>query len=450
VILKVKTYIETHKLLSHNEPVIVGFSGGSDSVSLLHLLHKTGYTCIAAHCNFHLRGDESERDEEFCRVFSETLKVKFIKTDFDTTDYASINHISVEMAARELRYEWFEKIRRENNAQAIAVAHHKDDSVETFLLNLVRGTGIRGLSGIKSKNGNVVRPLLCVNRNEIIKFIDDEHLDYVEDSTNSSDKYKRNFIRNRVIPLLEELNPSVKEAIHRTSEHIAETEAIFSYFLESAKKELIEIDDASGLRIDINKLMNQPASKTLLFELLQPYGFTRIVTDEIYQSFGNQSGKIFLTPDSTCKLLKDRNKLIIYKTDNKLPEEYKLYETGVCDENIPIKLSVRKVIIDGSFEISKDKTTAVFDYDKLHFPLTIRQWRHGDRFVPFGMKGSKKLSDYFTDNKTSIHEKEKTMVICSDNAIIWIVGQRTDNRFRIENNTKTAFFINFLDKNCDN
>jgi tRNA(Ile)-lysidine synthase len=321
VILKVKTYIETHKLLSHNEPVIVGLSGGSDSVSLLYLLHKIGYTCIAAHCNFHLRGEESERDETFCRVFSENLKVKFVKTDFNTTDYASKNHISVEMAARELRYEWFEKIRKEYNAQAIAIAHHKDDSVETFLLNLVRGTGIRGLSGIKRKNGYIVRPLLCVNSNEISKFIDNEHLDYVEDSTNSSDQYKRNFIRNRVIPLLEELNPSVKEALNRTSEHIAEAGIIYSYFMESAKKELIEIDNESELRIDINKLMNQPASKTFLYELLQPYGFTRIVTDEIYQSFNNQSGKIFFTPDSTCKLLKDRDKLIIYKSNNNLSEE---------------------------------------------------------------------------------------------------------------------------------
>ena len=231
----VRAYIEKYRLLTENRPVLVGVSGGADSIALLTILVESGYSCIAAHCNFHLRGDESLRDEQFVREYARKLDVPFLMTDFDTRKYAADRHLSIEMAARELRYGWFEEQRAATGAQAVAVAHHRDDSVETLLMNLVRGTGIRGMSGIRPRNGFVVRPLLAVSREDILEWLAGRGLTYVTDSTNLSDAYTRNFIRLRVLPLLEEINPSVKDAIARTSEHLSAAEAVYLHVVEEAR-----------------------------------------------------------------------------------------------------------------------------------------------------------------------------------------------------------------------
>jgi tRNA(Ile)-lysidine synthase len=443
LISKVKTYIETNGLLTHEKPVITGFSGGSDSVVLLYILNYLGYNCIAAHCNFHLRGKESDRDESFCEKFTEELNVKFLKSSFDTVSCAKKRHISIEMAARDLRYEWFELLRKEQDAQSIAIAHHRDDHVETVLLNLIRGTGIRGLCGIRPKNGFIVRPLLCITRPEINDFIKEKGLPFVEDSSNNSIEIRRNFVRHRLIPMMKELNPSVGEAIVRTSEHISDVETVYANAVEAIKKELITQSTASEIHINIEKLQRQPAAKTILYETVRPYGFSREVAKEIYSALDSISGKQFFASDSTYKLLKDREELIIYD-DERTDGEYKLTENEKDWENLPIKLSMEKTVIDAAYKVDKSPMTGAFDYDKLHFPLTLRKWRHGDRFVPFGMRGSKKLSNYFTDNKINIHDKEKIWVICSGNDIIWVIGHRTDNRFRINKTTKNAFVINFF------
>lgn len=437
----IHTYIEKHQLLDDNRPVLVGFSGGADSVALLSLLVQLDYPCIALHCNFHLRGDESLRDERFAEQTAHKLDVPFYKTDFDTTAYAAIHHFSIEMAARELRYNWFEEMRSRLGAQAIAVAHHRDDSVETVLMNLIRGTGVRGLGGIRPKNGYVVRPLLAVSRSEILAWLEKQQLPYVTDSTNLSDVYTRNFIRLRVLPLLEELNPSVKTAISRTADHLAETEAIYLYMVEKARRELMAGDD---LRIPIDCLMEYPSPATILYELLKPYGFSRQVADDAFRSLTGESGKQFYSTD--YRLLKDRTYLQLLPILREEIQEYIITDNFISDNNWqgPIELSFRKTVITIDFNIRKDKHIAYFDYDKLSFPLTLRRWKEGDWFVPFGMKGRKKLSDYFSDHKLSRIDKEQVWILCSGKNVLWIVGERSDNRFCIDKTTKSVLIVNFF------
>lgn len=436
---RVHAYIEKFQLLTDRQPVLVGLSGGADSIALLTILVKLGYSCIAVHCNFHLRGEESMRDEQFAENFACSLNVPFLKTDFDTERYASGRHLSIEMAARELRYSWFEEMRSQVNAQAIAVAHHRDDSVETLLLNLIRGTGIRGMSGIRPKNGYVIRPLLAVNRAEILAWLEEQHLSYMTDSTNLSDIYTRNFIRLRVLPLLEEINPSVKAAITRTSDHLAATEAVYLYVVEEARRELVKSD-----RISISGLMAYPSPDAILYELLRSYNFTRQVTESIFQSLTKESGKMFYS--STHRLVKDRDYLLLAPVCTDEYREYS-FSMGDTNENLwrgPVELSFRKTVITKDFLIQKDKNIGYFDYDKLEFPLTLRTWKEGDWFIPYGMKGRKKLSDYFSDRKFSRFEKERMWLLCSGDDIIWIIGERIDNRYCLDKVTKSVLVVNFF------
>jgi len=434
---KVRSFIEKHQLVDGRTPLLVGLSGGADSVALLLILGELGYSCIAAHCNFHLRGEESKRDEDFSRKLACRLGIPFYSVNFDTYVYAEQKRLSIEMAARELRYEWFEKIRIECKAGAIAVAHHRDDSVETLLLNLVRGTGIRGMSGIAPRNGKVIRPLLAVTREEILQWLHGKQEEYVTDSTNLSDAYSRNFIRLQVVPLLEKLNPSVKESVFRTSEHLRDVEFIYLAEIEKAKTELVE----EGSRITINKLLSYPSPATILYELLKPYNFTRQVASEIFHALQGVPGKIFFS--FTHRLVKDRELLIWEPIVASDIQEYPVYPDHQS-AGLPVKLSVEQIVIKKDFVVVKDKNTACFDADKLIFPLTLRKWKKGDWFIPFGMTGRKKLSDYFSDRKLSRFEKEQVWVLCSGKEIIWILGERTDNRYKITKATKRAFIMKFF------
>lgn len=436
----VRAYIEKQQMLTGNEPVLVGFSGGADSVALLSLLVQLDYPCMALHCNFHLRGEESDRDERFAEETAHSFGVPFYKIDFDTVSYAADHHLSIEMAARELRYNWFEEMRRQLGAQAIAVAHHRDDSVETVLLNLIRGTGIRGMGGIRPKNGYVIRPLLPVSRSEILAWLEEQHLSFVTDSTNLSDAYTRNFIRLRVVPLLEELNPSVRTAIARTAEHLAQTEAVYLHVVEEARGQLME----EGGRISIDRLMEYPSPATILYELLTPYGFTRQVAEDVFGSLTKESGKMFYS--SGYRLLKDREYLFLSAIRKEESKEYHFTDEDVSGniQHGPIELSFQKIVINNDFSIHKDKQIAYFDYDKLTFPLTLRRWKEGDWFIPFGMKGRKKVSDYFSDHKFSRMDKEQAWLLCSGKNILWIVGERSDDRFCIDKMTKSVLVVNFF------
>lgn len=435
---RVQKFIQSEKLLPHNAKVIVGLSGGMDSMVLLDLLVLLEYRCIAAHCNFHLRGAESDRDADFVRKWCKNTDIPFTSIDFDTTGYAEDRKISIEMAARELRYEWFEILRKQYEADAIAVAHHRDDSVETVLLNLIRGTGIKGLSGISPRNGYVVRPLLTVSRSEIEDYIIERELPYVTDSTNDQDIYLRNYLRLNVIPKLEVVNPSVKESIIRTSKNISEAEKIYS---ESIREyiDVVFIND----KINIPMLKKTASPQSVLFELLSPLGFTSSTIEDIFQSMDSTPGKVFLS--DRYRVIKDRSDFILEKiTSDIISDEHYPIEEESKEITFPVRFNLRKE--KTPVKIEKKKNILYADADKLKFPLIMRRWKVGDWFIPFGMNGKKKLSDYFTDRKFSLKDKKEAWVILSGENIVWIVNERSDNRYKITDESKNIFIIEYVDK----
>ncbi len=433
---KVEKIIGEKQLLSPNAKVIVGLSGGMDSMALLDVLTLLGYRCVAAHCNFHLRGEESNRDADFVKKWCKETDVEFISIDFDTQGFAADKKISIEMAARELRYRWFEIMRVQYEAEAIAVAHHKDDSVETVLLNLIRGTGIGGLSGIAPRNGWVVRPLLCVSRLEIENYTRERDIPHVLDSTNNEDIYIRNSLRLNIIPKLEELNPSVKEAIFRTSNHVSEAEKVYRSAVEKAISKVF-----SENRINIEKLKQTASPQSVLFEILSPVGFNPSVIEDIYNSLDATPGKVFHAQKH--RLIKDRDYLLLdVSTMNET--QNKTHQINKVPHQISSPIDMNISIQSDDILIRKDLNKLYADADKLLFPLTLRKWQAGDWFIPFGMKGRKKLSDYFTDRKFSLKDKENVWILASGEDIVWIVGERSDNRFRVTGKTKNVFFAEFF------
>lgn len=410
-------YIDKEDLFSSDSNILVALSGGADSVALLCILHAAGYHCEAAHCNFHLRGEESNRDEQFVRQLCKKYEIRLHTVDFDTTRYATENHISIEMAARELRYNWFEEVRNEYQADVIAVAHHQDDSVETILLNLIRGTGITGLLGIRPRNGAIVRPLLCINREEILHYLQSIGQDYVTDSTNLEDEYTRNKIRLNVLPLMQTINPSVKNSLIETSNYLNDVSAIYNRYIEEAKT---RITTSEG--IQIRELLKEPAPEALLFEILHPLGFNSAQIKDIANSLHGQPGKQFSSKE--WRVIKDRELLLLEKIQSENKEE------------LPFQIIKEEKEYTPDFLIPREKGIACFDADKLNGEISYRKWQTGDTFVPFGMKGKKKISDYLTDRKFSISQKERQWVLCCGERIAWLIGERTDNRFRIDETTQ--------------
>ena len=432
---KVERFIQRHGLLTGKRLVLVGLSGGADSVALLGVLVRLGYPCRALHCNFHLRGDESDRDEVFARQFADSLGVPFLKVDFDTRGYAAIHQESIEMAARSLRYRWFEEQRQAFNAEAIAVAHHRDDSVETLLMNLLRGSGIRGLGGIRPRNGQVVRPLLAVSRAEIEEWLQTQGWDYVTDSSNLSDAYTRNFIRLRVLPLLEQLNPAARETIARSAAHLSAAEQLYAYTVEEARKAVFVSADS----LSIEALMRYPSPETLLYEWLRPLGFSRIVVGELFESLTGLSGKQFYS--ATHQVLKDRDRLYIAPLQE--PSAWQPIEIPVATGELtqPLHLSFQLMERTSDFQLERASDAAYFDAEKLPGRLTLRLPQKGDWFVPFGMRGRKKLSDFFADQKMNRWEKLRQPLLCAGESIVWVVGRRTDGRFRVGEETKMIFSV---------
>lgn len=413
-------FIEKEHLFARKDKILVALSGGADSVALLRVLLQLGYACEAAHCNFHLRGEESMRDEAFVRTLCEQCSVPLHTVDFDTTDYAAAHHLSIEMAARKLRYDWFEEIRLKTEAAVVAVAHHRDDSVETLLLNLIRGTGINGLKGIRPKNGYIVRPLLSVSRDEITDYLNALGQAYVTDSTNLQDEYTRNKIRLNLLPLMETINPSAKESIFDTANRLSEVANIYNKVMEEGRERVVHPQG-----ISIEALLREPSPSSLLFELLYPLGFNSGQVEDVYSSLHGQPGRCFYS-NEWC-VVKDRDYLLLQKNDESLNDEP--------------ELQMERLVYTKDFVIPKAKEVACLDADKVTAPLTLRKWQKGDRFVPFGMKGKKNVSDYLTDRKYSVLDKEKMYVLCSGEDIVWLVGERTDNRFRVDAGTKNILLI---------
>ncbi|NLZ95669.1 MAG: tRNA lysidine(34) synthetase TilS, partial [Bacteroidales bacterium] len=393
-----------------------------------------GYNCIAGHCNFHLRGEDSDRDAAFVSKWCSDNNIPFFSIDFDTNEYAASNKISIEMAARELRYDWFEKLRVEQSADVVAVGHHQDDSVETILINLIRGTGIKGLTGIPLVNKHIVRPLLTVTRRQIMEYLSDNKVPYVIDHTNEEELYTRNILRLNVLPTLEKINPSVKNSIVATANNLKEAEKIYDGYISSAIETVYD-----GKKIDIKKLKQTYSPQSVLFEILSPMGFTSSVIEDISNNLDSIPGKIYFA--DKIRLLKDRDYLVLSDESEECSDrEYLIYADAV-DKNFPFDLTITTEEYTSQFEIQKNKAILHCDIDKLTFPLTLRRWRKGDWFVPFGMKGKKKLSDFFSDSKFSLFEKEEAWILLSGNSVIWILNHRADNRFRITEATKTVYTI---------
>lgn len=430
-------YIDHHKLFTKQSKVIVGFSGGPDSMALIHILMQLGYNCIAAHCNFHLRGQDSDSDAAFVDLWCKQNNIPLFTIDFDTIEYAATKKISIEMAARNLRYNWFEELRIEQSADVIGIAHHKDDSVETILINLIRGTGIKGLTGIPIKNQHIVRPLLAISRREIMDYLSLNQVPYVTDHTNEEELYTRNILRLNVLPTFEKINPSVKNSIITTANNLKEVEKIYDAYIKEAIERVLKDN-----LIDIANLLQTHSPQSVLFEILSPLGFTPSVVEDVSNNLDSIPGKVYLADN--YRLLKDRDYLMISNTKLDNPGEkdkaYLIYSDTTHMER-PFELTIKSETHGPQFEIERNNTLLQCDFDKLSFPLTLRRWKKGDWFVPFGMKGKKKISDFFTDNKFTLFEKEETWILLSADDIVWIVNHRSDNRFRVTDATKSIYTI---------
>jgi len=436
----VKKYIESLHLLPERARVVVALSGGADSVALIDILNRLDYFCIGAHVNFHLRGEESDRDAAFSHQLCMDLGIPFYKTDLYAAEYAEREGVSIEMAARELRYRWFEQIRKEQKAYAVAVAHHKDDSVETVLLNLIRGTGIRGLTGIKPKNGNIVRPLLCCDREDVLEYIEKRNLKFVTDRTNLLNEYRRNKIRLEVLPLLESIQPSVRESIARTIDHLGETEILYEQAISDAKTRICPDLNKSGntdtFSISISALEKERSPKSVLYEILSDYGFGRLDVESIYKNRSGLPGRVFYS--HTHRIVFDRDRILVSEIPSNDSREYQIEESQL-QLNEPVKIKCEHIANDINTVISASKSVANLNAEKLLFPLTIRHPKKGDSFIPFGMHGRKLISDFCTDLKMSAIEKEELWLLCSGKDIVWVIGERIDNRFRVDETTKRIF-----------
>ena len=392
-------------------------------------MHENGFNFVFAHCNFNLRGEESDQDELFVKNLSKKLEIKFFKKSFNTEKYMKENKISVQMAARELRYSWFEELRLEIQAQYILVAHHRDDDLETFFINLTRGTGIKGLLGIKPVVGKVVRPLLIYSRTQIEDYLSNLNQEFRTDSTNSSEKYLRNNIRHNLIPLIKEMNPSFENTLKNEMIFLNDVYTVFRETIENIKDDVV-IANEDVFEIDKSKLLSIQNNKIFLREIITPFGFSQC--DKILESCRSISGKLFFS--HTHKLLVDRKKIII----TEIKKEKNLFiELEEFDNlNYPISLRFRN---SNQKQFMTHKNMAFLDKEKLIFPLTLRKWKQGDFFYPLGMNSKKKLSDFFIDNKFTQFDKEECYLLCSGEDIVWIIGHRIDDRFKISDHTKKVY-----------
>lgn len=438
IVNKVIAFVEEHKLFDKNQTIIIGVSGGADSIALLSILNNEGYKCVAAHCNFHLRGEESDRDMLFVTDYCNQNNIELVTTHFKTEEYAKEKHISIEMAARDLRYTWFHNLLAEYNTNVLAIAHHSDDVIETFFINLLRGTGLHGLTGIKPKNGEIVRPLLCLSRSEILDYLSETHQSFVTDSSNNTNDYLRNKIRNVVIPEFVKASPTAKKTILKTIKNLRASEIYQDSEIEKIR-ENVEIKKTEVTKYDLSSIVTSSNCKLLLFELLRPYNASEVIIQSILESGLQSSGLVFYT--NGYKLIKSRQFLEVIPNESApFNESYYIEEINKV-AHLPIPMQFEVIGIE-KLEIVKDKTHCYLDMSKLEFPLRIRHWAEGDFFVPFGKNNRKKLSDFFINEKMSLQEKEQCLLLTNaNNDIIWVIGRRADNRFKVTEKTETVLQI---------
>jgi tRNA(Ile)-lysidine synthase len=438
-----KSFIVKENLFQPEEKILLTVSGGMDSVVMANLFQKSKLKFGIAHCNFQLRGEESDGDELFVIQFAGKFKVPCYLKRFLTTEYTEKNGVSTQMAARALRYAWFEEIRQKEKYDYIATAHHLDDQTETFFINMMRSSGIAGFHGILPKQGKVIRPMLFTTRKEIEEYTLKHKLPYREDSSNEETKYLRNKIRHQILPSLHTISPDFSRVLNENITRIREAEKIFRESVETARERIV-IKEKDNLLISINDLKKLVPLTTYLFEFLSPLGFNFTVISNIAQALDDKPGGQFFSP--THRVIKDRDYLIITvkDPDQQRRKDHDFFITTPYDNlMVPLRLSLKVLQNNDSFSIDNSPLIAQLDLDKITFPLKLRKWQSGDQFYPFGQNNKKKLSDFFTDLKFSLDEKENCWLLCSDEKIIWIVGYRIDNRYRITPKTKEVLLINW-------
>jgi tRNA(Ile)-lysidine synthase len=436
---KVERFIAAHQLFSNNIPVLCAVSGGIDSVVMAEIMNRLGYSIGLAHCNFQLRGKDAGKDEAFVKKLAQRMNVPFFSTQFNTTAYANQYKISIQMAARELRYDWLEKTRKENNFHCIVTAHHLNDSIETILLNLVKGTGIAGIKGIPLQHDKIKRPLLCLTKKEIEHFAKKEKLSFRTDLSNAENKYERNRIRNKVLPELHSLNPSLEVTFQKNIGHFNDAHELTQYALQQLKKKLIEKRNGNII-IPIKKILTLPGWKTVLNVILSEYHFGNVQSTEALKLIHASSGRQI--ENEFFRLLKDRDFFII-APQAATAEDHPVYlienaSRKIKTPHFTVKLEVKK------FKGVQHKSTGWFmqlDTDKIKFPLMLRKWKAGDYFYPLGMNKKKKISDFLIDEKVSALEKEKTYVLLSEEKIVAVLKNRIDERFKTTATTRKSLEI---------
>ena len=431
---RIEDFISRNHLLEKDGKYLVALSGGADSVTLLWVLHELGYQIEACHCNFQLRGAESDRDEQFCVQLCEQLAIPLHRIHFDTRLYAEVHKESIELAARNLRYRYFAQLKEDVEADGICVAHHQDDTVETVLINLIRGAGIQGLTGISAKNGDILRPLLCVDRKEILAYLEEKGQDYVTDSTNLVDDVVRNKIRLNIIPMLKEINPAASKNIAQAAHHLEEANKMLSSIAICGEK-----SEDGTIRVAVQEIESAASAEYALYSSLSPYGFRGKAITEILASL-HSTGKTWTS--ETHQLVIDRDCILIREKKTEAFQGMIIPETGcyVLPRGEKIKLSIREREID--FSPSKEKLLVTLDADAVTFPLHLRLAQNGDTFHPFGMRGKKLVSDYLTDRKKNLFEKQSQLVLEDANGqIIWVVGERTSELCKIKEETKKILYI---------
>ena len=430
---KLQNHINKNIPFLNGKKLLLATSGGIDSMVLLALCHQLKLDIRVAHCNFKLRGDESDQDEKFVKSQCEKLDILFFVNHFETKKFAEAQNLSIQVVARNLRYDWFNTLLINNNYDYIVTAHHLDDSLETFLINFTRGSGLDGLIGIPNQNGNIIRPLLPFSRSEIETFAKENAIQFREDSSNASYKYLRNKMRHAVIPILKEINPSLLTSFENTISNLKQAQSLVNDASQMVYKQVVSEEET--IKITISKLLTYQNHKAYLYQWLTEYGFTD--WDAVYDLINAQSGKQVFSEKYI--LLKDRNQLILFPKQNETESMHFSVTKDQKEVKFPLKLSFCNVE-----DISVEPTNTIFvDEEKLHFPLKIRKWQEGDLFFPFGMDGSKKLSKYFKDEKYSLLDKSNIWLLCSDNQIVWVIGKRQDERFRVTKATTKILKINY-------
>lgn len=429
---KLQNHIHLNFLHLKGKKLLLATSGGIDSMVLVHLLHQLKFQIGIAHCNFNLRGNESYDDEKFVRHYAQDNQIPIHVISFQTEEFAIENKLSIQIAARELRYNWFNQLLNSEKYDFILTGHHLDDQVETFLINFTRGTGLEGLTGIPAQNGTIIRPLLPFSREEIENYAKENNIEWREDSSNSSNKYLRNKLRHDIVPILKELNPSFLNSFQNTLEHLKQSNDLSEDASKMVYEKVVEeLEDKK--EINLNTLLKYKNYKSYLYQWLKNFGF--VAWEDIYNLVEAQSGKQVFS--ETHIILKDRDKLIVFpKTEKEENQEYFLNENQKTLK-VPLNINVSKVV-----NISNTTNNVIFvDENKIQFPLVIRKKQEGDSFYPSGMSGKKKLSKYFKDEKYSLLDKEKQWLLTSNNEIVWVIGKRANEQFLANETTQNIIKI---------